>query len=194
MLQRPLGPCGVSEFAFVVIVQHHQPKRRPRRAVPSTCSISSSPLVLPAERMGRRPIRFQMRTGFSGPSSSQSSAGWINRSPCPSAAIELQTLRAADDAFGRDAVDRRGDGPHEVTATARHDVAGEAVCLEVTQQFDHRGVDALLVRTFQRGVGGFARKTCRRARHDLRRSSTRAATSPHRQVFSSPNRRPDSAW
>jgi phosphoglycolate phosphatase-like HAD superfamily hydrolase len=34
-------------------------------------------------RIGRRPMRLQMRTGFSGPSSNTSRVGWISRSPWP---------------------------------------------------------------------------------------------------------------
>ena len=76
LLQRAFRPCGVVEFALGVVVQHQQPQRG-APGLPKYISISSSPLELPAARIGRRPIRLHIRTGFSGPSSKTSSAGSI---------------------------------------------------------------------------------------------------------------------
>jgi hypothetical protein len=50
-------------------MQHQQPGRDDRAAY---CSIGMSPLELPAARIGRRPIRLQIRTGLTGPSSNTS--------------------------------------------------------------------------------------------------------------------------
>ena len=80
VFQCAFGPCGVIEFALGVVVQYQQPQRG-EPGLPLYMSISSSPLVFPAARMGRLPIRLQIRTGFTGPSSNTSSAGSISRSP-----------------------------------------------------------------------------------------------------------------
>ena len=48
----------------------------------------------------------------------------------------------------------RGDGPHEVSTAAGHDVAHEAVHLEVAQQLDHRYVGTGLIRPPKRRMRG----------------------------------------
>ena len=60
------APAGVGELALVVVVEQQQPQRgaaAPRR----TAASAMSPFELPAAKIGRRPIRLQIRTGFSGP-------------------------------------------------------------------------------------------------------------------------------
>src|SRR6478735_3845994 len=65
---------------------------------------------------------------------------------------------AADDAFARYAVHLGADRSHEVTPTTRGDVVGEAVCLEVTKQLDHRGIRAREISTTEGGVGGVSQE------------------------------------
>jgi hypothetical protein len=54
----------------------------------------------------------------------------------------LETVRAPDDALGRDPVEFPGDGTHEVAASTRGDEARELIRLEVAQELDHRHVPA----------------------------------------------------
>ena len=62
-------------------------------------SISSSPLELPAARMGRLPIRLQIRTGFTGPVVEHVQRGFDQQVAVPSLpskrrSCELPTTRS----------------------------------------------------------------------------------------------------
>jgi hypothetical protein len=49
---------------------------RAATAPPANCSIGMSPFELLTARIGRRPIRLQIRTGLAGPSSNTSGSAW----------------------------------------------------------------------------------------------------------------------
>ena len=66
-----LGSGRVVELPLGVVVQHEQAQGRPR-APPAKRSIGMSPFELPPARIGRRPMRLQIRTGLTGPSSKTS--------------------------------------------------------------------------------------------------------------------------
>ena len=74
-VERLLGSRRVGELPLGVVVEDEQAQRRL-----STCSVKSSIGISPFElpptaRIGRRPMRLQIRTGFSGPSSKTSMPG-----------------------------------------------------------------------------------------------------------------------
>ena len=68
-----LGPGDVVELAVGVVMED---KEAQGVAVGTTrvSDIGMSPFELPTAMMGRRPIRLQIRTGFSGPSSNTSAS------------------------------------------------------------------------------------------------------------------------
>ena len=69
LLERLLGSGGVGELALVVVVQDEQAQGRLVGVLGEVAASAMSPFELPAASSGRRPVRLQMRTGFSGPSS-----------------------------------------------------------------------------------------------------------------------------
>ena len=111
-----------------------------------------SPFELPAARSGRRPVRLQIRTGFSGPSSRTSASGLRMIVPPLSSARVVERGRAPDHPVARDAVHLVADRPHEVAAAARGDVVREPVRVQVPQQLDHRRVGAREVAPAERRV------------------------------------------
>ena len=92
-----------------------------------------SPFELPAATSGRRPIRLQIRTGLTGPSSKRP-LGLVDDVAAVLVLQVAERTRAADHALGRDPVDRLGDRPHEVAVATRGDVGRETVRLEVAEQ------------------------------------------------------------
>ena len=71
-LERRLRALHVGELAVGVVVEDEQAQRRPVLLPPAKRSIGTSPFEFPPATIGRRPIRLQIRTGFTGPSSNTS--------------------------------------------------------------------------------------------------------------------------
>ena len=98
-LERLLGARRVVELPLRVVVEDEQAQRRPARP-PAYCSIGMSPFELPPARIGCRPIRLQIRTGFIGPSSKTSSVGLVDDRAAVLIVLVAQVRRAADDPLG----------------------------------------------------------------------------------------------
>ena len=61
-------------------MEDEQPQRRPLAGRANSAS-AMSPFELPPAMIGRRPIRLQIRTGFTGPSSNTSVAACVRTVP-----------------------------------------------------------------------------------------------------------------
>ena len=92
-----------------------------------------------------------MPTGLPGPSSMNSTFGSLISTGLPSFHLEFDDAAAADDLLGRNAVRLLDPRPHELDAAAGDDERLEVVRTKIRQQFDHRLVDALVVRAVNRG-------------------------------------------
>ena len=119
--QRLLGARDVVELAFGVVVQDQHPQRRAVGS-PANASIGRSPLELPTDRIGRRPIRLQMPDRLLRAVVEEVHRGLVEQVRGVLAVAVLEAEGAADDPLRRHAVEVAGDRPHEVAVAAGRDV------------------------------------------------------------------------